>query len=72
MKFTPSNFFDEPRLDVSTTLAYDRAYVRFSDGTNGSPYAEIRVVSLQSDQRPGGASDGLPDAWDFPWVHVAW
>lgn len=63
LKFTPSGFFGAPRVDPATTSAYDRAFVRFSDGTNGSPYAEVRVVSLLDDQNPGGTSDGLPDDW---------
>jgi len=63
LKFTPSGFFGAARVDPATTSAYDRAYVRFSDGTNGSPYVEIRVVSLLADQNPGGVSDGLPDDW---------
>ena len=49
--------------DLATTSAYDRAFLRFSDGTNGSPYVEVRVVSLLADQNPGGSSDGLPDDW---------
>ena len=63
LKFTPSGFFGASRVDPATSSAYDRAFVRFSDGTNGSPYVEIRVVSLLADQNPGGVSDGLPDAW---------
>jgi hypothetical protein len=63
LKFTPDNFYNEARVDPATTLAYDRAFVRFSDGTNGSPYVEVRVISLLADQNPGGASDGLPDDW---------
>jgi hypothetical protein len=63
LKFTPSGFFGAPRVDPATTSAYDRAFVRFSDGTNGSPYVEVRVISLLADQNPVGASDGLPDDW---------
>ena len=63
LKFTPSGFFGAARVNPATTSAYDRAFVRFSDGTNGSPYIEVRVVSLLADQNPGGSSDGLPDDW---------
>lgn len=63
LKFTPSGFFGAARADPSSGSAYDRAFVRFSDGTNSSPYAEVRVLSLLADQNPGGASDGLPDDW---------
>lgn len=63
LKFTPAGFFGAPRADPASGSAYDRAFVRFSDGTNGSPYVEVRVLSLLADQNPGGASDGLPDDW---------
>lgn len=64
LKFTPSGFFGAARVaDPGSGLAYDRAFVRFTDGTNGSPYTEVRVISLLADQNPGGASDGLPDGW---------
>lgn len=63
LRFTPSGFFGAPRVDLGSGSAYDRATIRFSDGTHGSPYIEVRVVSLLDDQNPGGASDGLPDDW---------
>lgn len=63
LKFTPSGFFGAARFDPSTGSYYDNAFVRFSDGTNRSPYIEVRVVSLLADQNPGGTSDGLPDNW---------
>lgn len=63
LKFTPSGFFGAARTDPASGSAYDRAFVRFSDGTHGSPYVEVRVISLLADQNPGGASDGLPDDW---------
>ncbi len=63
LKFTPSGFFGASRIDPATGTYYDQAFVRISDGTNGSPYVAVRVVSLLADQNPGGTSDGLPDAW---------
>ena len=63
LKFTPSSFSGGPRRDPSTGSYYDNALLRFSDGTNGSPYVEVRVISLLADQNPGGSSDGLPDDW---------
>ncbi len=63
LRFTPAGFFGGPRVDVTTSSAYDRAYLRFSDGTNSSPFVEVRVVSLFADQNPGGVADGLPDNW---------
>ncbi|MBI3877009.1 MAG: matrixin family metalloprotease [Verrucomicrobia bacterium] len=63
LKFTPSGFYGAARFDPSTGSYYDNAFLRLSDGTNGSPYIEVRVISLLADQNPGGASDGLPDAW---------
>ena len=63
LKFTPSGFFGAARFDPSTGSYYDNAFLRLSDGTNASPYVEVRVISLLADQNPGGASDGLPDTW---------
>lgn len=67
LKFTPAGFFgDAARLDPAGTGAYDRAYARFSDGTNGSPFIQVRVLSFLGDTRPtaaSGGSDGLPDSW---------
>ena len=67
LKFTPAGYFgDAPRLDPAGTSAYDRAYARFSDGTNGSPFIQVRVVSFLGDTMPGfanGGSDGIPDSW---------
>ena len=63
LKFTPSGFFGAARRDPSTGSYYDNALLRFSDGTNRSPYVEVRVISLLADQNPGGSSDGLPDDW---------
>lgn len=59
LKFTPSGFFGVIRVDPATTSAYDRAYVRFSDGTNGSPFVEVRILSLLADQN----YDGFPNTW---------
>lgn len=63
LRFTPSGFFGAARVDPGSGFAYDRATIRFSDGTNSSPFAEVRVISLLDDQNPGGTSDGLPDDW---------
>ncbi|MFA6546765.1 MAG: matrixin family metalloprotease [Limisphaerales bacterium] len=63
LKFTPNDFYNAARTDPASGFAYDRAFVRFSDGTNGSPYVEARIISLLADQNPGGSSDGLPDDW---------
>lgn len=60
LRYTPSAAFsDSSRIDPATTLAFDRAFVRLSDGTNGSPYVEVRVLSLSLDS----FSDGMPNNW---------
>ena len=50
---------DTPRVDPASSSYYDLIYARYSDGANASPYATIRVVSLNSDQY----SEGIPDSW---------
>ena len=60
LRYTPSGFFsDSSRVDPATTLAFDRAFLRLSDGTHGSPYIEVRVLSFSADT----FSDGVPDNW---------
>lgn len=60
LRFTPSGFFsDSTRLDPAGTGFYDRALLRYSDGTNSSPFIEVRVLSFNADT----VSDGLPDNW---------
>jgi len=60
LRFTPSAFFsDSARLDPTGGSAYDRAFVRLTDGVNGSPYIEVRVLSFNADT----FSDGMPDNW---------
>ncbi len=63
LRYTPSDYWDAPRLDPAGSFFYDRAVVRFYDGANASPPCIVRVISLQPDSRPAGASDGLPDRW---------
>ncbi|MFM8471032.1 MAG: matrixin family metalloprotease [Limisphaerales bacterium] len=60
LRYTPSAFFgDSSKLDPATTSAFDRAFLRLSDGTHGSPYIEVRVLSFNADS----FSDGVPDNW---------
>ena len=41
--------------------AYDRFFARVSDGTNASPYIQVRVLSFNRDTI--ATSDGIPDNW---------
>lgn len=60
LRYTPGGLYgDSPRVDPATSSSYDRALLRISDGTNGSPYVEVRVLSFKSDL----FSDGVPDSW---------
>jgi hypothetical protein len=60
IKFTPSDFFEEPRIDPASGGYYAVIYLRHSDGTNASALASVRVVSFLPD---GSTSDGMPNAW---------
>ena len=53
---------DSPRTDPLGSSAYARAKLTFSDGTNDSPFAEVRVISIHLDRVPA-ISDGMPDSW---------
>jgi Matrixin len=58
--YTPSGWYsDSDRLDPAGNAYWDIIYARYSDGTNASPYATVRVVSLLSDTY----SEGIPDRW---------
>ena len=56
---------DSPRVDPATTSYYDFVNARFSDGTNGSPFIQVRVMSYSHDTYPTTptGSDGIPDWW---------
>ncbi len=60
LRYTPSAAFsDSSRFDPATTSAFHRAFVRLNDGTNGSPFIEVRVLSYSLDS----FSDGMPNNW---------
>ena len=60
LTYVPAGYFaDAPRLDPATNAYYDHIYARYSDGTNASPYATVRVVGLYQDSY----SEGIPDSW---------
>jgi hypothetical protein len=65
VKYIPSGYFaDTTREDPDTTAGYsylDVIYVRYSDGTNASPYSLVRVLSLRGEAT--ATPDGLPDYW---------
>lgn len=64
-KYTPAGYYsDSSRFDPAGSAYYDIIYARFSDGTNSSPYAVVRVVSFNEDSGEWPSpSDGLPDTW---------
>lgn len=65
VRFTPGGYYgDSGRYDPDTTGSYSYyglIYARFSDGTNASPYALVRVVSLRGEAT--SPPDGIPDYW---------
>ncbi len=66
LKYSAAGFYGAARFDPAGTSAYDRAYARFFDGTNWSPFIQVKVISFLDDSRPtaaNGGSDGLPDSW---------
>jgi len=62
MKFTPSANYLTDLLDPASGSYYDRIYARFSDGTNASASAEVRVLSHSTDSFPT-VRDGIPNNW---------
>ena len=61
LKFNSPNFGNSARSDPAGTGYFDLIYLRYSDGTNASPYNKIRVISFNNDTFT--PSDGIPDNW---------
>jgi hypothetical protein len=60
ISYQPKGFFaDSERLEPGGTAYFDLIYARYSDGVNASPYASVRVISLNAD----AYSEGIPDSW---------
>jgi hypothetical protein len=59
MSYVPAGSFSGPRVDPAGNSAYDRCYARYSDGISSSPYAMIKIISLN----PDSFSEGIPDDW---------
>jgi hypothetical protein len=58
--FTMNGWYaDSGRLDPAGTSYRNIIYARYSDGTNASPFAKVRVLSYWSDSY----NEGIPDAW---------
>jgi len=66
LKYAPRDWFydtdrDDPDVSDGNYFFKDIVYARFSDGTNASPYAIIRVISFRGDDT--SPFDGIPDYW---------
>ena len=62
LHFTPADAFAGARIDPATNRFYESVFMRFTDGTNASPYYTVKVISLQP-QIDLARTNGLPDAW---------
>lgn len=62
IKFTPSANYVTTPVSPTSGSYYDRIYARFSDGTNASAAAEVRVLSHSTDSSPT-VRDGIPNDW---------
>ena len=61
--YSPSEHFADNTVDDPTSSYFDRFRGRLSDGTNLSPFIDLRVVGFRRDTQPSGAADGVPDSW---------
>jgi hypothetical protein len=66
LKYAPGGYYydterDDPDVSDGSYSFMDIIYARFSDGTNASPYAMIRVISFRGDDTE--PYDGIPDYW---------
>lgn len=62
IKFTPDGNYVTDYQEPASGIYYDRIYARFSDGTNASAAAEVRVIWHSTDSFPT-VRDGIPNAW---------
>jgi hypothetical protein len=62
IRFMPKTNYNSTPLDPASGQYYDRLYARFSDGTNASAAADIRVIAHSFDSFPI-TSDGIPNDW---------
>jgi hypothetical protein len=66
IKYTPAGYFfdtdrDDPDTSSGSYTYKDIVYARYTDETNASPYALIRVLSFRGDDT--SPFDGIPDYW---------
>ena len=61
--YTPNGYFGDDTVTDPASAYYDRFRGRLSDGTNLSPFIDIRVVGFRSDSQPSNNYDGIPDSW---------
>ena len=61
--FTPDAYYGDTTVSDPSLPTSARFRGRLSDGTNLSPFIEIRVVGFRADSQPSGAPDGIPDSW---------
>jgi hypothetical protein len=59
LRLTQSDYYADATVDPASGSYFYRKHVRFSDGTNASPWTSVRVVAVRSDAQ----GDGLPDSW---------
>ncbi len=65
IKYAPLGLFTDStsRHDPFGNSFSDAISYRLSDGTNSSPWAIVKILSLLGDTKPSGGPDGIPDAW---------
>ena len=56
-----ADYSDGADIDPATGGYYLQKHVRFSDGSNLSPWTMVRVVAIRRDSQ----GDGLPDSWSL-------
>jgi len=61
--FTLDGYYTEGDVADPLTGYRDRLVGRLSDGTNLSPFIDVRVVGFRQDTEPNGSPDGIPDSW---------
>ncbi len=67
LRITQNNYYGDNSVDPAGSLYFYQKYVRFSDGSNLSPWTRVRVVAVRGDAQ----GDGLPDSWSLEYFGTA-
>jgi hypothetical protein len=67
LRIQQRGYYNDNSVDPAGDASFFQKLVRFSDGSNLSPWSRVRVVALRRDSQ----GDGLPDSWSVEYFGTA-